>query len=110
MTSVTAATAYKKVEGLLALSKDKKTATWSPSTAGDASLPLKLDVMKIKQLQQTPAEAKKVMLKIFAEEVSQPQPVAHTFQFTSKSDPRAEANSFRDALSAAMSPTSPLGR
>lgn len=98
----TASTSYKKQDGILALSVDQDSVTWSPAQLAGAPAALTLGIMSIKNLQQTPADKPKVMLKIFAAEPGQTEPVAHTFTFTSRSDARGEANAIRDSISAAM--------
>src|SRR5690348_11995427 len=101
MATPSASTSYKKQDGLLALSKDKASVSWTPAQPG-ASPTLTLSVSKITNLQQTPADKPKVMLKIFYQEPGQTEPASHIFQFTSKTDARGEANAIRDALSTAM--------
>lgn len=102
----TASTAYKKQDGILTLSVDQTSVTWSPANLAGAPAALTMPVISIKNLQQTPADKPKVMLKIFATEPGQAEPAAHTFTFTSASDARGEANALRDAISAAMSKAS----
>lgn len=106
MGTPTASTSYKKQEGILALSNDRTSVTWSPSQHAGAAAALTLEISSIRNLQQTPADKPKVMLKIFAMEPGQTEPVAHTFTFTSPSDARGEANAIRDNISAAMSKVS----
>jgi transcription initiation factor TFIIH subunit 1 len=50
-------------------------------------------------LQQTPATAAKVMLKIFAQAPSASAPETHTFHFTSPTSARSEADTIKEALS-----------
>lgn len=99
----TASTAYKKQDGILTLSNDQTSVTWSPANLAGAPAALTMPVISIKNLQQTPADKPKVMLKIFATDPGQTEPIAHTFTFTSATDARGEANALRDAVSAAMS-------
>lgn len=75
---------------------------WTPAQPAGASPALSVDVAKIENLQQTPVDKPKVMLKIFVREPGQAEASTHTFQFTSKTDPRNEANTLRDTLSSAM--------
>ena len=49
-------------------------------------------------LQQTPETAAKVMLKIFEKSPDAAEPVTHLFHFNSATNPRGEANNFKDAL------------
>ncbi|KIV97967.1 hypothetical protein PV10_01662 [Exophiala mesophila] len=89
---------YKKQQGILAISKDRKSVSWSPAQPPDASPTLVLSANNITNLQQTPESSAKVMLKIFVQDPGQSEPVAHTFTFTSKTDARNEANGIKDAL------------
>ncbi|KAJ6108339.1 General transcription and DNA repair factor IIH subunit tcf-29 [Penicillium sp. IBT 18751x] len=95
------AASYKKKDGILTLSQDEDSLTWKP-TAADIP-PLTIYVSKITNLQQTPATAAKVMLKIFALAADAPPnstPDTYTFQFTAGADARPQADAIKDALSA----------
>ena len=105
MASPSASVLYKKQDGILALSRDRSSVTWTLAQPG-ATASINLDVSKITNLQQTPADKPKVMLKIFYSEPGQAEASSHIFQFSSKSDPRGEANFLRDALSTAMAKAS----
>lgn len=89
---------YKKQPGVLAISKDRKSVSWSPAQPPDAAPTLVLSAANITNLQQTPESSAKVMLKIFVQDPGQAEAIAHTFTFTSKTDPRNEANGIKDAL------------
>lgn len=89
---------YKKQSGLLAISKDRKSVSWTPAQPPDAAPAVVLTAASITNLQQTPETNPKVMLKIFAQDPGQAEPVAYVFTFTSVSDPRGEANSIKEAL------------
>ncbi|KAK4948616.1 RNA polymerase II transcription factor B subunit 1 [Elasticomyces elasticus] len=91
-------TSYKKQAGTLAISKDRKSVSWTPAQPPDAAPNLVLSAANITNLQQTPESSAKVMLKIFAQAPGQTEAVAHVFTFTSKDDPRNEANAIKDAL------------
>lgn len=106
MGQTTASTSYKKHDGILALSVDQTSVTWSAANLAGAPATLTMPVISITNLQQTPADKPKVMLKIFATEPGQTEPVAHTFTFTSATDARGEANVIRDAISAAKTKAS----
>lgn len=106
MSVLSAGTAYKKQDGNLAVTKDRTRLEWSPSSSTGASSTLTIDVAKIENLQQTPVDKPKVMLKVIVREPGQAEPAAYTFQFTSKTDARNEANTIRDALSSAMNKAS----
>jgi transcription initiation factor TFIIH subunit 1 len=95
-------TLYKKQEGVLAISKDRKSVTWSPSSPPNASHTLVITADTITNLQQTPESNPKVMLKIFVQMKGQPEAVAHLFTFVSSKDARAEANAVKDALATAI--------
>ena len=98
-----AATSYKKQNGVLAISKDRKSVSWSPSQPPDASPTLVVSAANVTNLQQTPETSAKVMLKIFAQDAGQSEPVAHVFTFTSAANARPEANAIKDALAAVVS-------
>ncbi|EXJ78441.1 hypothetical protein A1O1_08841 [Capronia coronata CBS 617.96] len=93
---------YKKQPGLLAISKDRKSVSWTPAQPPDAAPTLVISAANITNLQQTPESAAKVMLKIFAQTPGQSEPVAYVFTFTSPSDPRREANAIKDALASVI--------
>ena len=95
-------TLYKKQEGVLAISKDRKSVTWSPSSPPNASHTLVITADTITNLQQTPESNPKVMLKIFVQTKGQTEAVAHLFTFVSSKDARAEANAIKDALATAI--------
>ncbi|EXJ82518.1 hypothetical protein A1O3_06331 [Capronia epimyces CBS 606.96] len=93
---------YKKQPGLLAISKDRKSVSWTPAQPPDAAPALVLSAANITNLQQTPEASAKVMLKIFAQTPGQSEPVAYVFTFTSPNDPRSEANAIKDALASVI--------
>jgi transcription initiation factor TFIIH subunit 1 len=95
-------TLYKKQEGVLAISKDRKSVSWSPSSPPNASPTLVITADTMTNLQQTPETSAKVMLKIFAQAKGQTEPVAHVFNFISPRDARIEANAVKDALTTAI--------
>ncbi|KAL4888319.1 hypothetical protein BDV59DRAFT_188814 [Aspergillus ambiguus] len=92
-----------KKDGTLTMSQDGQSVSWIPA-AGGASQAVTLPVSQITNLQQTPASSQKVMLKIHTLDPSNPtgKPLQHIFSFTSKNNPRAEADAIKDALSAAI--------
>ncbi|KAJ5133618.1 General transcription and DNA repair factor IIH subunit tcf-29 [Penicillium atrosanguineum] len=95
------AASYKKKDGILTLSRDEESLTWNPAAADVAALTI--HVSKITNLQQTPATAAKVMLKIFALAADAPPNGTldtYTFQFTAGADARPQADAIKDALSA----------
>lgn len=96
-----ASTLFKKQEGVLAVAKDKGSISWTPAQPG-ATPVLALEVVKITNLQQTPPDKPKAILKIVYTEPGQTEPVSYAFQFTSKSDARGEMSVIRDVLSDAM--------
>jgi transcription initiation factor TFIIH subunit 1 len=57
----------------------------------------------LQDLQQSLESAAKVMLKFSVKSSDAPEPAAHTFQFTSPTNPRGEANAIRDVLSGLIS-------
>ncbi|KAI1803797.1 hypothetical protein F4811DRAFT_522920 [Daldinia bambusicola] len=95
----TGAAAYKKKDGILTLTPDRKNVIWTPNSAPGGAPTVSLQISNITNLQQTPDTAAKVMLKIFDKPPGSAEPVAYLFHFNSPSDPRAEANAIRDLLS-----------
>jgi transcription initiation factor TFIIH subunit 1 len=95
-------TLYKKQEGVLAISKDRKSVLWTPASPPNASPVLIITADTMTNLQQTPETSTKVMLKIFAQARGQTEPVAHVFNFISSKDARSEANAIKDALTTAI--------
>ncbi|KAI1472008.1 uncharacterized protein F4812DRAFT_449785 [Daldinia caldariorum] len=95
----TGAAAYKKKDGILTLTPDRKNVTWTPNSAPGGPPTVSLQISNITNLQQTPDTAAKVMLKIFDKPPGSAEPVAYLFHLNSPSDPRAEANAIRDLLS-----------
>ena len=91
-------TTYKKLPGLLAISRDRKSVSWTPAQPPDAVPSLVLSAANITNLQQTPETNPKVMLKIFAQDPGKSEATAHVFNFTSSEDPRGEANGIKEAL------------
>ncbi|KAL2018630.1 hypothetical protein VTK56DRAFT_533 [Thermocarpiscus australiensis] len=98
-------TTYKKRDGILTLTDDRKALIWTPLPAsGPPTVSLALE--NIMNLQQTPDSSPKVILKV----IEKPKPNAEgaagpqqfLFQFTSPTDARAEANAIRDFLSQAI--------
>lgn len=98
--AATAQVLYKKNGGIFILSKDKKTLSWTPT--GAASPSLTINTAQITNLQQTPPDKPKVMLKIFVQQPGESEAIAHTFQFTSATGARDEADVFKDALSVVL--------
>lgn len=98
--AATAQVLYKKNGGIFVLSKDKKTLSWTPT--GATSPTLTINTAQITNLQQTPPEKPKVMLKIFVQQPGESEATAHTFQFTSATSARDEADVFKDALSVVL--------
>lgn len=96
------AAAYKKQNGVLAISKDRQAASWTPDSPPDATPAVVMTVSTITNLQQTPESSPKVMLKIFTQQEGQTESVGHVFAFTSPSNARVEANSIKEALTTAI--------
>jgi len=95
-------TTYKKKEGILTLTEDRKFLIWTPLPAtGPPTVSLALD--NITNLQQTPPGSAKVILKFTERPRPNAEPGApppqYMFQFTHPTDARAEANAIRDLLS-----------
>ncbi|KAI4161803.1 MAG: hypothetical protein LQ342_004636 [Letrouitia transgressa] len=90
--------AYKKQDGTLAISKDGQSVSWTPVTPPGSKPALMLSISTITNLQQTPANSSKVMLKIFVQQKDASASDTHVFTFTSPTAPRAEADAIKDAL------------
>ncbi|CAJ2510692.1 Uu.00g063170.m01.CDS01 [Anthostomella pinea] len=95
----TAAAAYKKKDGVLALTPDQSSVIWTPNSAPAGPPTVSLAILNITNLQQTPNTAAKAMLRVFEKQPGAAEPVAHLFYFNSPSDPRAEANAIKALLS-----------
>ncbi|KAI9932972.1 hypothetical protein ASPWEDRAFT_100272 [Aspergillus wentii DTO 134E9] len=95
--------AYKKKDGTLTMSQDRQSVSWIPA-AGGASGTITLSVTHITNLQQTPANNPKVMLKIFVQPPDPPNaaPEQYVFSFTAGANARPEADAIKDALSSAI--------
>ncbi|KAG9250234.1 uncharacterized protein F5Z01DRAFT_666964 [Emericellopsis atlantica] len=89
-------TAYKKKDGILTLTPDQQTVTWTPNTGGPAQV--SLSVANVTNLQQTPDSAAKTMLKVFAKPSEGGEPVPYLFHFNT-SEAKDEAKAVRDLLS-----------
>lgn len=100
---------YKKRDGTLSLSKDSKILFWTPVSPPGSRPALEIPVSTITNLQQTPVTNPKVMLKVFAKGPSQAAVDIHVFSFTALSNPRAEADAIKDALSKIISTTKANG-
>ncbi|KAI9777593.1 MAG: RNA polymerase II transcription factor B subunit 1 [Geoglossum umbratile] len=100
MTLPRGSVSYKKKDGVLSLSRDSQSVSWTPASAGPATLTIV--VSSITNLQQTPASNPKVMLKIFSQTPATADPETHVFTFTSATAARAEADAIKDALSASI--------
>ncbi|KAK4670988.1 RNA polymerase II transcription factor B subunit 1 [Podospora pseudoanserina] len=96
---------YKKKDGVLTLTEDKKFLIWSPLPAnGPPTVSLALE--RILNLQQTPDTAPKVILKVIEKPKTTEEGqagAAFLFQFTSPTDARAEANAIKALLSQILS-------
>ncbi|KAJ5606193.1 hypothetical protein N7510_008974 [Penicillium lagena] len=91
---------YNKRDGTLTMAQDEQSISWIPA-AGGATGTLTISVANITNLQQTPASAKKVMLKIFVQSPNAPPNTNETyiFQFTAGENARPQADAIKDALS-----------
>lgn len=87
--------AYKKVDGLLAVSGDQKSVLWSPSGAPPK---VRIQISDVTNFQATPAGSKKIMLKVVASQPGSAENVTHLFHFNSSTNAQAEADSMKDIL------------
>jgi transcription initiation factor TFIIH subunit 1 len=97
-----AETIYKKREGLLVLSKNQQQLSWTPNSPPKAQPELTVLVSNITNLQQTPPDKPKVMLKLFAQSDKSVEPLVYLFNFSSPTQARAQADALRDSLSKAI--------
>ncbi|KAL4867010.1 hypothetical protein BDV12DRAFT_172024 [Aspergillus spectabilis] len=95
--------AYKKKDGTLTMSPDRQSVSWIPATGG-ASGTITIPVSQVTNLQQTPANSPKVMLKVFVLPPNNPSaaPEQYIFSFTAGANARPEADAIKDALSTAI--------
>ena len=97
-----AETTYKKREGFLRLSQDGKILSWTPRSPPDAAPELTTVVADIANLQQTPPDKPKVMMKVFVKSDKSVEPLVYVFTFSSHNEARTQADSLRDSLSTAI--------
>ena len=95
-----ASTLFKKREGLLSFAKNQ--VVWTPTTPPGSKPEVTIPISNVTNLQQTPPDKAKVMLRIFAQSSGSIEPVIYQFSFTSSAQARAEADSLRDSLSTAI--------
>ncbi|PNY23170.1 RNA polymerase II transcription factor B subunit 1 [Tolypocladium capitatum] len=91
-----ARTLFKKKDGVLTLTSDHQSVTWTPNTGGPPTI--SLPVASITNLQQTPDSSPKVMLKIFEKADSGADPVTYLFHFNTP-EAKVEAKAVKDVLS-----------
>ncbi|PSR83113.1 TFIIH p62 subunit domain-containing protein [Coniella lustricola] len=94
--------AFKKKDGILAITDDQASITWTP-LPGTGQPTVSLSIANITNLQQTPDTSPKVMLKIFERPSNQgADPTTYLFHFNSPDNARPEANAVKDVLSRLM--------
>ncbi|KAM3538121.1 hypothetical protein ARSEF1564_008963 [Beauveria bassiana] len=93
-------TLYRKKDGILTITPDLQTVTWTPNSGGPPTV--SLPVPKITNLQQTPDGAPKVMLKIFEQSSKGGDAITYLFHFNTD-EAKKEATSFKDVLSRLLS-------
>ncbi|KAG5952214.1 hypothetical protein E4U53_001360 [Claviceps sorghi] len=89
-------TLFKKKDGILTLTSDFQTVTWTPNSGGPPTV--SLPVSNITNLQQTPETAAKVMLKVFEKSENGNEPATYLFHFNTSSA-KEEAKAVKDVLS-----------
>ncbi|PHH65402.1 hypothetical protein CDD81_2506 [Ophiocordyceps australis] len=92
----TGRTLFKKKDGILTLTADRRNLTWTPNTGGPPTI--SLPVASITNLQQTPDSSPKVMLKVFQKPETGGDAIPYLFHFNT-SEARAEAKALKDVLS-----------
>ncbi|KAF3765941.1 hypothetical protein M406DRAFT_346100 [Cryphonectria parasitica EP155] len=91
--------AFKKKDGIITISDDQVSVTWTP-LPGTGQPTVALAVASITNLQQTPDTNPKVMLKIFERPSTEGgDPTTYLFHFNSPETARTEANAVKDLLS-----------
>ncbi|KAF4634624.1 hypothetical protein G7Y89_g3474 [Cudoniella acicularis] len=101
--AVQGSAAYKKKDGTLSITRDQRSLQWLPVGARDSEKAVAIPIANITNLQQTPESAAKVMLKVFEKSPDATESVTHLFHFNSSTNPRGEANTVKDALTALIS-------
>ncbi|EAS36246.3 transcription initiation factor TFIIH subunit 1 [Coccidioides immitis RS] len=97
---------YKKKDGILSLSRDGESVSWTPKASGGPVAGFTLQVANLSHLQQTPVTSAKVMLKIFVKQPGTPgagnatpgAPEQYVFTFTSATNARGEADTIKNVL------------
>ncbi|KAK7428779.1 RNA polymerase II transcription factor B subunit 1 [Neonectria magnoliae] len=95
-------TLFKKRDGILTLTTDYQSVTWTPNSGGPPTVSLL--VANITNLQQTPDTSPKVMLKIFEKTSEAADPVTYLFHFNT-TEAKAEAKAVKDLLSRLLAET-----
>ncbi|KAK4214014.1 hypothetical protein QBC37DRAFT_284732 [Rhypophila decipiens] len=89
---------YKKKDGVITFTDDKKYLIWSPG-AGTGPPVVSLAVASIGKVQQTPDTSPKVILKVFENpRTDDGEAIPYLFHYTSTTNARAEANAIRDLI------------
>ncbi|KAM3523064.1 hypothetical protein NHJ13051_005309 [Beauveria bassiana] len=113
-------TLYRKKDGILTITPDLQTVTWTPNSGGPPTVSLPVPKITSKSLQnfpsstymladqryadlqQTPDGAPKVMLKIFEQSSKGGDAITYLFHFNTD-EAKKEATSFKDVLSRLLS-------
>ncbi|MCJ1328149.1 RNA polymerase II transcription factor B subunit 1 [Thelotrema lepadinum] len=93
---------WKKRDGILKLSGNSQQLTWTAASPPGSMPELTVLVPNITNLQQTPPDKPKVMLKLTAQSQNNIEPIVHTFTFTSATEARAQADKLKDSLRTAI--------
>lgn len=93
--------AYKKKDGTLEILPDQKSIAWTPAATGSPSVVI--NVVDITNLQQTPENSAKVMLRIIVKISDDAEPITYQFHFNAPTEPRKEANLIKDTLTTLIS-------
>ncbi|KAF2675240.1 hypothetical protein BT63DRAFT_450225 [Microthyrium microscopicum] len=117
---VKASVVYKKVDGILSITKDRQLVLFTPNVPPSSPPTLKIHTSEIRNLQQTPATKAKVSVKIVVQPPGGPAPENYVFVFSSTTAARAEAEAIMDPLkevyannlkstTSASTPNAPVG-
>ncbi|KAF2423077.1 hypothetical protein EJ08DRAFT_457726 [Tothia fuscella] len=98
-----ASATYKKQNGTLSLSEDRRSIFWTPSLPPSAAPSLKISATDILNLQQSPASSPKASLKVIVQPSGASTPENHVFTLTSPTTARAELTAILDPLKEVIS-------
>ena len=102
-TLISVATLFKKQNGTLSITKDRKTVLWAPSAPAGASPTWQLPIADIANFQQSPAANPKPSVKFLVQRPGIAEPEQFIFRFVSLNNPAAEKEAVISVLSEIIS-------